>query len=415
MSYLKDTNVATGACPCLGRCNDPETYYSFPSFDNCCHTEPEPFPIEPSYQADTCLAKDWSACPRYKAAQEGVGSQRTAVVGWQQRIKALHLPLWALSGIVAGVGLVLGVLLLILLPRDSTSDTFTPTAGLVSVTSGFTATTIAAQSATPTATFTVTPSPSPTATATWTPTRTPTPMPTAMPTAMPTRTAKPTRTPSPTPTATATPIIYVIKKGDSLLAIARQFGVTVAEIQQINGIADPRRLRVGQAIIIPAGAQQGGSAAIPSSALATPSESPLLTVSPTVTSTPFPAPTLLSPADGQVFPTDAQIALMWQSLGSLSLDEYYVITVAYTHNGGTWYDDKVWTQETNWMLTEHNYLLELSDDGRFQWYVQVMQQTGTDETGKPIGILRSPKSKVRTVIWTRPTAPGPGTPTVPPP
>ena len=407
MSYLKDANVATGACPCLGRCNDPETYYSFPSFDNCCHTEAEPFPIEPSYQADTCLAKDWPACPRYKAAQEGVGSQRTAVVGWQQRIKALHLPVWALAGIVAGVGLVLGVLLLILLPKDSTSDTITPTAGLVSVTSGVTATTIAAQSATPTATFTATPSPSPTATATWTPTSTPTPT--------PTRTAKSTRTPSPTPTATATPIIYVIKKGDTLLAIALQYGVTVAALQQINGIADPRDLQVGQVLIIPTGAKEGGPTEIPRPTPTTSPLSPLPSASPAITSTPFPAPTLLGPADGQVFPTDAQIALNWQSVGSLPPDVYYVVTVAYTHNGGTWYDDKVWTQETNWILTEHDYLLELSDDGRFQWSVQVMQQTGTDETGRPIGIPRSPKSKVRTVIWTRPTAPGPGTPTPPPP
>jgi murein DD-endopeptidase MepM/ murein hydrolase activator NlpD len=56
---------------------------------------------------------------------------------------------------------------------------------------------------------------------------------------------------TPTPTATPTPIIYTIKKGDTLLAIAREFGVSVQNIQEVNGITDPRRLRISQEIIIP--------------------------------------------------------------------------------------------------------------------------------------------------------------------
>jgi LysM repeat protein len=60
------------------------------------------------------------------------------------------------------------------------------------------------------------------------------------------------------PTLTPTPVIYVIKKGDTLLAIAREFGVTVQGIQDTNGITDPRRLRIGQEITIPA--KEGGGA-----------------------------------------------------------------------------------------------------------------------------------------------------------
>jgi LysM repeat protein len=56
---------------------------------------------------------------------------------------------------------------------------------------------------------------------------------------------------TPTPTVTPTPLIYVIQKGDTLIPIARQFGVTVGDIQEANGITDPRRLRIGQEIIIP--------------------------------------------------------------------------------------------------------------------------------------------------------------------
>lgn len=94
--------------------------------------------------------------------------------------------------------------------------------------------------------------------------RPPTPTAAASVAARPTDTPRPTATrratftpvpatPSdtPTPTVTPTPIIYVIKRGDTLLAIAREFGVTVKAIQEANGITDPRRLRINQEIVIP--------------------------------------------------------------------------------------------------------------------------------------------------------------------
>jgi LysM repeat protein len=71
-------------------------------------------------------------------------------------------------------------------------------------------------------------------------------------------TLRPTATPAPytpaptaTPTLTPTPIIYVIRKGDTPLGIANQFGVSLRDLQETNGITDPRGLRVGQELIIP--------------------------------------------------------------------------------------------------------------------------------------------------------------------
>ncbi len=89
-----------------------------------------------------------------------------------------------------------------------------------------------------------------------------TPTPSSTPTARPAitvaATARPTSTPAPytpaptaTPTITPTPIIYSIKSGDSLLKVATKFGVSVAGIQDANGITDPRSLRIGQELIIP--------------------------------------------------------------------------------------------------------------------------------------------------------------------
>lgn len=88
------------------------------------------------------------------------------------------------------------------------------------------------------------------------PTPTPAPTPTivvdmaaALP---PTPTPAPyTPAPTPTPTVTPTPIIHVIQAGDNLLSIATSFGVSVAALQEVNGILDPRSLQLNQELIIP--------------------------------------------------------------------------------------------------------------------------------------------------------------------
>ena len=105
-------------------------------------------------------------------------------------------------------------------------------------------------------------------------------------------------------------------------------------------------------------------------------------------------------------------------VGELPPGAFFIVTVAYTHQGETWYDEVPWTRDTSWILSEHSYLQELSDDSQYQWSVQVVQQTGVDASGQPIGVPLSLASDVRTLLWRRAgggdDAP-PGTPPVPPP
>ncbi len=53
--------------------------------------------------------------------------------------------------------------------------------------------------------------------------------------------------------------IYVIQKGDSLSKIAVRHGVKTAELQELNNIADPNKIRVGQKIVLPAHAKPSES------------------------------------------------------------------------------------------------------------------------------------------------------------
>ncbi len=60
------------------------------------------------------------------------------------------------------------------------------------------------------------------------------------------------------PTATATPVagqptVYVVQPGDTLSTIAEQFDVTVEALMQVNDLANPDTLFVGQELVIPRG------------------------------------------------------------------------------------------------------------------------------------------------------------------
>lgn len=92
-------------------------------------------------------------------------------------------------------------------------------------------------------------------------TLTPTPTPEPTPTialALAAATVAPSLTPAPytpeptsTPTLTPTPIVHTVQSGESLLTIATLYDVSVAAMQDANGILDPRTLQIGQQLIVP--------------------------------------------------------------------------------------------------------------------------------------------------------------------
>jgi LysM repeat protein len=77
--------------------------------------------------------------------------------------------------------------------------------------------------------------------------------------ALPTVTrAMPTAPPPNTPTVSPTPTVHVVQTGETLIAIALQYGVSVAALQTANGITDPSTLQVSQELIIPTGEESKG-------------------------------------------------------------------------------------------------------------------------------------------------------------
>ena len=64
-----------------------------------------------------------------------------------------------------------------------------------------------------------------------------------------------TETPTPEPLEGETTVVqtHIVESGDTLFAIATHYGTTVEILQQLNNIADPSALALGQELILPGG------------------------------------------------------------------------------------------------------------------------------------------------------------------
>lgn len=135
-----------------------------------------------------------------------------------------------------------------------------------------------------------------------------------------------------------------------------------------------------------------------------PTNTPAATAAPLPTATPaplLPSSTLLGPEDGFVFEgPETQIMLTWSPVKpALGPDEYYRLSMPYNHEGRVWID-YAWTKETSWLASQRQYLLDLSDDGRFAWSVALIRQPGAEINNlAEDDILLSQPSAERVFVW----------------
>lgn len=109
---------------------------------------------------------------------------------------------------------------------------------------------------------------------------------------------------------------HIIVAGETLIAVALEYEMTVQLIQSVNNITNPDLVKEGQRLCIP---------------LVTPGPPPSPTFGPTPTPeerAPHSAPHLLYPPAGvEVPPGSAQVTLQWTVVGFLDPDEYYMVEV----------------------------------------------------------------------------------------
>ena len=266
--------------------------------------------------------------------------------------------------------------------------------------------------------------------------------------------APPTGTPAisstpTTPTPSPTPLIHVVKRGETLLAIASYYGTKLNKLMEANNLNEEsaRRLRVGQELIIPETGPVGGplpagnapppqiihsveagdtliSIAVKYGAdldnilaanpginpdliyvgqqivvpLRPPTATPTITLTPTPTDTPAPpyrTPNLLYPVSGQVFEgPEAVILLSWTAVDILGKGQAYLVEVEVP---GRPAPVQQITQSTSWRLPAE--LWPSGDKRTCLWRVTVVQQSEAS-AGESAGWtpLSSP-AEVRAFEW----------------
>ena len=245
-------------CPYLGLTDDPETHFAFPSTAQRCHASARPASIDHAKQARDCLTAQHVGCSRYRppAVTPAPGGRlRGAVAATSvERVRSVRdegqvaPPAGRLRHArkITGLALIIGVAVVGTLLGSGvgtlsgfrSNATPSPDArgapvivdpGTPSVAPSRTppsATPAASQAATPAASQAATPAASQAAT----------PAPTSA---------------LATPTAAASPQVYVVQRGDTLLGIADTFGLALADLVRANDIKDPDSIVVGQRLDIP--------------------------------------------------------------------------------------------------------------------------------------------------------------------
>jgi LysM repeat protein len=201
----------------------------------------------------------------------------------------------------------------------------------------------------------------------------------------------PTPTPAPPPTAVPNEatqtaqacekVLYTVQANDSLSAIAANYNVPQDAIKFYNGLSSDF-VFTGSTIVIPLCER-----------FATPGPTPTATLPP-----PYPAPSLLLPADGASFTlANDVVTLQWASIGTLRDNERYQITVEDVTTGqGPRITDFV--SDTKYIvpssLRPNDNLAHI-----FRWWVTTVRQTGVDEQGQPIWESAGAISEKRVFSW----------------
>ncbi len=199
--------------------------------------------------------------------------------------------------------------------------------------------------------------------------------------------------PSPTP-----PRQYTVQPGDTLVGIARRFGVSTQQLMAANGLSaeDARRLRPGQVLTIPRPDQ------VFPTPTPTPASNPEDTATsgrePTRASYPLDPPRLMDPEPDINVECRGERYMRWAPVPDMGPDDEYVLHLGYVsgpEDGAgetpiTWVLELNTGQRTDWRMDHTLCNLAPQEYGRrWRWFVQVLRE----------GTPASPPSELREFTW----------------
>lgn len=200
-----------------------------------------------------------------------------------------------------------------------------------------------------------------------------------------------------TPTATPKNAIYlvVVREGDTIESIAKQFSTSIDAIVSFDPDIENADsiIRPGQQVIVPVGTV---TATLTVQAFS----GPAATLVPTPTATPGPphaAPQLMTPLDGASL-NGGTILLQWLSVGTLAPDEVYVVRIV--PDGRVREELTATTVGTSYRIPSDWLEQQGRRFSRFLWNVQVARGVSA-VTGQAGSLLAtSSPSRYRSFQWT---------------
>ncbi len=198
---------------------------------------------------------------------------------------------------------------------------------------------------------------------------------------------------APPPPGTVTNFSYTVAAGDTIVSIAARFGATIQDILDGNGMAADDVIRPGDDLVIPV-------RQVPSEVVQAAEDAPITIETDGSLSAPDSAiyiePRLVGPANRASVSREEPVLLRWVSVDVLEPNEWYVLMI-YPTEGAALTLPSIWTKATSHRLEQDL----ASDEGEFatySWQVSVVRVM-SDFDGNSLLEPASPPSALRVFTW----------------
>lgn len=191
---------------------------------------------------------------------------------------------------------------------------------------------------------------------------------------------------------------YVVQPGDTIVSIASRFGSTIEEILRVNNLANNDFIRPDDVLLIPV-------TEVPPEVLASSAEAPQPSPGdgdePAVAGSAPPAPVYaaprpIGPPDEATLPANEAVLLRWVSVDVLAPNEWYVLLL-YPVSGAARTMPSIWTKTTSYRLDP-----EMAPTGGesaiYAWQVSVVRVTPGANNEFALEAA-SPSSELRSFTW----------------
>ena len=197
------------------------------------------------------------------------------------------------------------------------------------------------------------------------------------------------------PTGEVSNFQYTVKSGDTIISIALQFGSSVQEILAANGLRENQPIYPGDVLTVPV--RQVPPEVLEGSPAGEPTRPPDvngLNLGPA--STIYIEPRLIGPPDGATLPRTEPALLRWISVDVLDPNEWYVLLL-YPVSAGAQQVPSIWTKATSYRL-DPSFAPAEGESADYAWQVSVVR-VKPGAGAAPTLEAASPSSELRRFSW----------------